>query len=295
MAVGLKTLLLPLTRAELPGWGWFLNTFGKIDYRYDELWADVPPQVIRGKWHGYEMSLDMTDWSGRHTYFLGRYYELATQLLLSEMLSPGDRVLDIGANVGMIALHAARLVGPEGRVDCFEPNPVCIERIEELIARNHLEQIRIHPFGLSDENAILELKQDHAHLGIASFAERDPAHVVKVTEAEVRRGDEVFQPGEAPAQFIKIDVEGFELRALVGLEQTLRAWRPRVLMEMEEAHLARAGTSVQAVGEFMTDLGFFATGVRTRRVGLRHRLELVPIADLGELSGFVDVLWRPVT
>ncbi len=293
MAVGLKSLILPYTRAELPGWGWLLNRIGKIDYLNDALWADVPTQVIRGKWHGYEMPLDMTDWSGRHTYFLGRYYELGTQLLLTEVLRPGDRVLDIGANIGMIALHAAHLVGPEGRVDCFEPNPVCVAAIEDLISRNDIRHIHLYRCGLAEEDAVLELKQDHAHTGIGTFADRDPDEVVKTTQAQVRRGDDVFADDDRPARFVKIDVEGFELHVVKGLEETLKRWGPMVLMEMEDAHLERAGTSCREITEFMQGIGFSATGVRTRRQGLRHRLDLVPISDAAELVHFVDVLWRP--
>ncbi|MDF1809282.1 MAG: FkbM family methyltransferase [Phycisphaerales bacterium] len=291
MSNGLKVLLLPITRNELPGWGWFVDRFGKIGYKDDHRWANAKPKLVRGKWHGYEMKLDMTNWSARHTYFLGRYYELHIQLLLNAVLKSGDRMIDIGANVGMITLHAAHLVGPNGRIDSFEPNPTCLAQLEEVISRNHIEHIHVHPIGLSDAQAELELKQNDAHTGIGTFADVNPDDVVSSTIAQVKKGDDVFANDKNAPKIIKIDVEGFEYRALKGMEQTLHSWKSMVVMEMHEHHLNRAGTSTQEVGEFMTGLGYRAFDVNVKRKLLRYSIDLIPINDLASLNTCRDVLW----
>jgi precorrin-6B methylase 2 len=69
------------------------------------------------------MELDLAAWSERSAYFLGRFYDLNLQMLMIQILKPGDRFVDIGANIGMLSILAARLVGPSGRVESFEPNP----------------------------------------------------------------------------------------------------------------------------------------------------------------------------
>ena len=137
-------LLLPITRLELPGWGRLCSAVGLFRYD-DDHWRTAPVKIIRGKLHGYRMRLRLSDWSDRMTFFLGRYYDLPTQLLMSICLRPGDRFIDIGANIGMISLLAARLVGPSGRVDSVEPNPKCIEIFREHIALNPIGNIHIHP------------------------------------------------------------------------------------------------------------------------------------------------------
>ncbi len=68
------------------------------------------------------MDLDLARASERFSYFTGRFYELGMQLLLMDLVRAGDRVVDIGANVGEISLLCSRLVGPTGVVDAFEPN-----------------------------------------------------------------------------------------------------------------------------------------------------------------------------
>ena len=75
-------------------------------------WDSAPWLSVRGKWHGYEMHLNLADWSERQTWFLARYHELDLQLLMNACLRPGDRVIDVGANIGMLSLHAAWRVGP---------------------------------------------------------------------------------------------------------------------------------------------------------------------------------------
>lgn len=290
-----KAIILPITRWELPGWGRVLEAIGRTGYQHDHRWVGAPVKVIRGKEHGYLMELDLTDWSCRSTFFLGRYYELHVLRLLDEMLEPGDRFVDIGANVGMVALHASHRVGSSGSVQCFEPNPRCRERLGRMIEMNAIENIRVYPFGLSDQADTLELKQNHSYTGIGTFADVDPESVVSTTIAEVRRGDDVFKDDDGPApKLMKIDVEGFELRAVRGMEQTLRRWGCPVIMEMDEHHLQRAHTSVAEVYALMSSMGYVPFRIGTRRRGLRHALELTLISGAEGLADKQchDVLWK---
>ena len=66
--------------------------------------------------HGYTMHLNLAGWTDRHAYFLGRWHDLATRLFMFSYIRPGDLVIDVGANRGMFALVASKLVGSDGRV-----------------------------------------------------------------------------------------------------------------------------------------------------------------------------------
>src|SRR3954469_12339763 len=100
-------LAVPYARLELPGWGKVLRAAGV--YRHD-CWDGAPTRVIRGKLHGYTMRLSLESWSERQIYFLGRYYKLDTQSFLMACARPGETVVDVGGNIGMMTLLASRLV-----------------------------------------------------------------------------------------------------------------------------------------------------------------------------------------
>jgi len=86
-----------------------LRWFG-VGSEAELLWTDAPWATVRLKSSGFLVPLNLANWSERLTYFLGRYYDLKLQLLMRAILKRGDRVVDIGSNIGMITLHAAALV-----------------------------------------------------------------------------------------------------------------------------------------------------------------------------------------
>ena len=291
----LSLLFLPYTRLELPGWGRICEALGV--FHSDERWRGAPVKTIRGKLHGYRMRLRLSDWAERMTYFLGRYYDLPTQLLLSACLKPGDRFIDIGANVGMITLHAAVLVGPSGRIDCVEPNPGCCAAIRSHAEMNGITTIRIHPVALVDEEGEASLNVFHGHEGVGTLApvpDSDWEAVTDTIRVRTVRGDDVLGFDPMPPKLIKIDVEGYELRVLQSLVRGITEWRPAVVMELHPGHLERAGASVADVHRLMKGWGYSPYGLTTRSTAGRHRLRLIPAEHDIEQARFTDYVWlRP--
>jgi FkbM family methyltransferase len=288
-------LALPLIRLEVPGWGRLARLAHVFDTSENGPWHTAPTRRVRGKWHGYSMDLNLSDWSERQTYFLARYHDLHLQRLIDRCVRPGERVVDVGANIGMLTLHAAARVGPAGVVDSFEPNPVCCRRIEAVLARNNIRQVRLHPMGLSDAPASLVLSILQNHTGMGTLAAVDPsARVTARVEVPVRVADEVLLSDPRPVVLVKIDVEGFETRVLRGMRQLLQRDKPIVTTEIVDVWLKRAGSSVTELLELMTQLGYEGFGLGTRRRLLRHTLHLTPSASPGVLPpGASDVVWIP--
>jgi hypothetical protein len=139
----------PYIRSELPGWGKLARLLRVAGNENDKYWPKGWFAETVGKRHGYVMRLDLGDWSERISYFLGRYYDLCTQHIMSKYLKEGDRVLDVGANIGMLTIHAASLVGSSGRVDAVEPHPEGQARISRLKQDNCITQIELHSCGCS--------------------------------------------------------------------------------------------------------------------------------------------------
>ena len=286
-------LALPFMRLETPGWGKLARALGVIVDADSKKWKGAPTRTIRGKVHGYLMELNLSNWSERMTYFFGRYYELHTQLLLGKLLSIGDRFVDIGGNIGMISLVAAKIVGEHGQVEIFEPNPVCLARIRKAVEINSLRNLTIFPYGLSNKEETLTLTVMSNHTGVGSFVKVDSENVNISDQMDLKlvKGDTHLILNKTKVKLVKIDVEGFELNTLLGMSDTLKRDQPMIIIELIEAQLNRAGASTEAIFNLLTDIGYRAYGVSLERSGRSKKLKLTPLIGSKDAAGYSDVLW----
>ncbi len=195
--------------------------------------------------HGARMRLDLSEHIQRHVY-MGAF-EPAETAFVQAWLRPGDHFVDVGANVGYFVALAAGLVGPRGRVTAFEPSPYALERLRALVADNGWRHVEVRAEAIGDSPGRLALPapdpENHTPSLLASPAGR------AVTEVEVDTLDRCAAawPGRR-VDLLKLDIEGFEERALVGAEGLLAAGQVRaILVELNRAWLERAGTSPAAI------------------------------------------------
>jgi FkbM family methyltransferase len=168
------------------------------------------------------------------------------------LLCPPDGVVcDVGGNIGTTTLSFAATV-PQGRVHVFEPSREMLPILRRNLDLSQAANVTVHPFGLSDAPS-------RGHLQVAIDGNPGSAFFVEGAaagdEIEVQRLDDVLA-GAPRLDFVKIDVEGYELRVLRGAEGTLRRLRPAVLFEVNEAALRRGGTSGAEVCAFLQGLGY---------------------------------------
>lgn len=291
----LLPLVLSYTRRELPAWGRVMVLAGA---ETDRGWSSKPLVRTRYKWTPYSVWLDLADPVERYVYFTGRYYDLGPQLALRNILRPGGTFVDVGANIGLMTVLAAHAVGPTGVVYAFEPNPDCCERLQLHVVQNGLTQVHVHPVGLGEQDATLLLTRDTGSSVHGSFAPpADEATVVTRYSLPIRRGDDLL--GHAPSNrpmVVKIDVEGFECRALQGLAATIKNHTPTILTEVVPAHLTRAGSSVEELFDLMHGFGYTGSAITTVRHWTRRlRLKLVQVTTPETMPhDATDVLWTPV-
>lgn len=167
--------------------------------------------------------------------------------LLPQLIRPGERALDIGANYGTYALTLARL---GARVDLFEPNPA-IAAVLAAWARGR-SGVAVHALALSDREGTAELV-----IPADGGVEHDSS--AALAGGAVAQGRRVAVPlapldsmGITDAALIKIDVEGHEDAVLRGAAATIAASSPALIVEIEQRHIARpiseAFAEVQAMG-----------------------------------------------
>ncbi len=287
-------LARPYIRYELPGWGKLLRLSKHIGWQDDALWRGSPNKIIRGKMHGYLMSLDLTNWSQRLTWLLGRFYEFDTQRIIQQLLKPGDTFVDVGANIGMITLLASQLVGTSGRVLAFEPNPKPRQQLREMLELNNIENVTVYEVALSNMAAEATLSFTNSHDGagtLANFAVASAGMEVKQQVVKVETGDKLIPPDLGGKMFIKIDVEGYETFALQGLKETLKHYRPIILTELEPDHLTRAGSSVEELIRCMLEQDYQPFDLLLKKQHLRYEC-FVSEADNANVQG-PNIIWIP--
>lgn len=170
---------------------------------------------------------------GRHVR--GGTYERGIAAVLNRYAKPGMTVVDIGANIGFLTMLLASLVEPSGLVMAVEPNPENIKLLEASRRVNGFDQVLVIQAAAGRQTGLLALNVSHSN-GMtgelpgqldAIFASRPvPCFAL-----------DALLPRERHVNLIKIDTEGAELNALIGLSETIDRDRPVIVSEFSPGTL----------------------------------------------------------
>jgi len=169
--------------------------------------------------------------------------------LCQALISSGDRCLDIGANIGYYTVLFATLVGPAGKVIAIEPDPDNFQLLKQNSAQDVQAMItQLHTLALSDQAGVAKLFKSNNNHGMHRLY---PSVCCSedATEVEMIRGDQL---NTGAIDFLKIDIEGYELAALTGLKETIHASpNIKILSEYSPLSISEAGFSARAMLELM--------------------------------------------
>jgi FkbM family methyltransferase len=193
-------------------------------------WVQVQSGPAQGLW------LHLNPRTGT-TYFEGSG-EPEVQQVLEQHLRTGMTFYDIGANIGLFSLLAARLVGKEGRVVAFEADPEIAARLREHVVRNDFGWIRVEQKAVwSEPRTVFFARTDPA-----TSPDRGLGHVVSTSagdtiQVNAESLDDYTRTQPTP-DFLKCDVEGAEVEVFRGARRLLKEKRPGIICEMhsEENH-----------------------------------------------------------
>ena len=181
--------------------------------------------------------------------------------LLAPHIPSDGTIVDIGAHAGQFAKLFAKMA-PAGRVYAFEPAEYARSVLTPALRWSGLRNITVVALGLSDAAGELTLHTPvkpsgslgfgTAHLGGAEVVSRTVNQTVRLTTLD----DFAEAQNLRRLDFIKADVEGWELRALRGGRATLRRFKPALLLEVDDAFLTRAGDSAASLFCWLTQAGY---------------------------------------
>jgi FkbM family methyltransferase len=169
--------------------------------------------------------------------------------LIERILQPGMTVVDVGANHGMFSLEAAHLIGATGTVHAFEPTPGTRELLLNNLAANGISTVNVFSSALSEKPGTALLRVHKEMSGLNTLASKDVTWnrqtlvADEIVEVKVTTLDaHTTEQGVDHIDFLKIDVEGFELGVLRGARKLLSEKRADlILLEIGDVTCATAG------------------------------------------------------
>lgn len=168
--------------------------------------------------------------------------------MLSRMVSYGDWVVDIGANVGFYTKRLAELVGNEGRVIAFEPVPETFVLLANNLQNCHISNVTLINAAISDTTNIVGM----AIPTYSKTRQRNyyQAHIAIPTDSALQVLTVSLDTIQIPktVRLIKIDAEGHEMLVLKGMQETLRRDRPLLIIEMNHREVLEFLESLDYVG-----------------------------------------------
>ena len=247
---------------RVPVLGQLIHRLSHFILPADQLvWAQVRSGPARGLW------IEVHPRTGQS--YLAGDAELDTQSVLAERLQPGDVFYDLGANIGLFSLLAARCVGDSGRVFSFEPDAVNAERLRRNAKRNSFSQITVIESGVWSSTGAMDFSiadQASPDRGVGSFLSGSGGSVS--VRVRVIALDDFVRNAPLP-HAIKCDVEGAEIHVLRGAEHLLALHRPWFLGEMHSEANDRASR------ELLLHYGY-----TVETIGSNHLLALPSQSDL---------------
>ena len=206
---------------------------GSLSRFLTRLLIPVPKeQVISKNIYGFDMLLNPVIDNGVEgsLYYFGTY-ERGTLDFISNNLKQGDVFFDIGANIGLMSIYASLQVGNKGSVFSFEANPETAAILKYNIELNNLKNIIVVNKAVGDKNDRITLYNDSAIKNRGGASLIKPDVVSESFEVELIRLDSETEYQDMPVHMVKIDVEGFEMDVLKGMEKILRNKAPKLIIE----------------------------------------------------------------
>lgn len=178
---------------------------------------------------GSTILVRLDDFVGRTIYYFGDLDPKITWVCNS-LLRPGDTVLDVGANCGLVSIYASKLVGPTGHVHAFEPQPDLAELMQKSLGIDGYSQVSVHNIALSENDGVMNMHIAANNSGQASLS-LQTAVPVKTIQVQVRRtADYLSGLNLGPVRLMKLDVEGHEESVLRGALDFFRDRGPDVIV-----------------------------------------------------------------
>lgn len=179
---------------------------------------------------------------GNFDFLQEEYY---VKKLIEQSLKPNSNCIDVGAHIGSV-LSIILKYAPNGNHVAFEPG----KKKAGWLSKKFPE-VQVFDTGAGDKNEVRTFSEDIRNSGFSGFGKitRNHRHTVQ-QQVRIVRIDDVVP--KQPIDFIKIDVEGFELYTLMGAHDTIKQSKPVLIFESGPSDAENCGYSRKELYDFVT-------------------------------------------
>jgi len=232
----------------------FKGQFRLFLWLYNHRWLYNISTIVSPITGNFNIKLDTKNFIDASIYYTGDY-EAYLKKIFKRLIKPNNVILDIGANIGFHTLYFAELTGTNGKVIAFEPIPHNFAALENNISLNNFPQIVMINKALGNTNSQMNIHINEQAQNPGAFNLFEDG--VKNTIIECTKGDDYLQENNIKkVDFIKIDVEGFELEVLKGLAETIKLFNPIIIFEYDYNYQSKLNNDPTIIFNYLKTLSY---------------------------------------
>lgn len=178
-----------------------------------------------------------------------------------QKIKNGDVVLDVGSNIGEVLLNMAK-VNPDGRIYGFEPVKSTFDKLQKNVSLNSFSNIYLNQLAVSDTNETVYYQAKEGHSGGTMMSKESKINSPNFIEAMTLDNFAELNLIEK-IDFIKVDIEGFEMNFIKGALQTLKKHKPSIFIEVDHDKLIRQNSSPEELLSILKSIGYKVLHVKT--------------------------------
>jgi len=168
-------------------------------------------------------------------------------------------VYDIGGHVGIMALFFSRMAGSAGSVITMEPNPINVSRIKDNLALNCIQNVEVIQTAVGDQQGRAELVFGSTETAMGSLnkeikesIELDKESIAITVDIDLL--DQIVESRRLKMpDFVKIDVEGFEINVLRGMKKIIEKVKPELFLEVHGMTYETKEKNVKEIVQFLLE------------------------------------------
>lgn len=219
-------------------WAW---RFRNLQFA-ERLFRKVPPGCVMSRsLFGFKFFIDVSRTITHKLLYLQGKRFIDERIIVTSLLKPGQRVVDVGANIGYYMLMFQSIVGSTGKIICFEPEPSNLVELKSNINGNDFTNVQLFEAAVGMEVGAINFS-----CGINGMVAENGRGEISVDLVTL---DSVI---DERVDMIKIDVEGYEAQVLIGASGLIKRYKPTLFVELHP-HLLAPPYSIKDIVEYIRE------------------------------------------